>query len=805
VIKDDSLDSLEMLMLGRDRQGQAVFLKDVGYFQVGYDLRRSIADLNGDGEVVGAIVIMDQGQNVLRVTHAIEERLVRVKAALPAGVEVVTTYQRSSLIWSTLKNFLVTLGYELLVVVVVIAVFLKNLRTAIAPIAVLLLATLFTALPMAAFGQTINLLSLAGLAIAIGEMIDASIVIVENCSAELAVAAEHGVEQRREIIIRSISRVAPPLLFSLLIILASFLPVFFLGPREARLFDPLAFSKTFAMASSTLLTLVALPIIMVWIVRWQSNAGRAPRESRGVRIYRSILAQAIRFRYGVAALSLAALIPTLWLLGTLRKDYMPEMEEGSILYMPTTLPGLPSREAGWVLQQMDKKLKAVPEVQSVFGKLGRADTATDPAPVSMIETTILLKPKSAWRPGLTKESLVAQMNDALQITGYANSWTQPIGARVLMQDTGIQTAVGLKVKGPDVRVIETVAKRAEALLREVPGTTSVIAERISDGYFVDVQHDLQRLAEHEVPIEDALATTRYAISGENLLSIREPDGTRVPLSVQYAPEYSDTLQKIRATPVITRDGRSVPIGEVADVAVRKLPEMLRNDNGQLAGYIYIYIGKVSASDYVASAQRVLAQGLQLPLGYSTEWTGIYKYTEQARARLMYVLPITLGIIFLLLLCAFGSLRDSLMIMLSVPFALIGGVLLQWQLGYAMTTAVIIGYIALFAVAIQTGIIMIMFIRQALEQRTAEQSYMDAVMRGSVARLRPKLMTVAATALSLLPIMLANEQGLEIMKPIATPTLGGMVTSTLYVLLLLPCLYAIGEDVRRFRAARAAHT
>jgi len=804
VVKDDSLDSLEMLVLGRDRDGHAVLLKDVGYFQVGSDLRRSIADLNGNGEVVGAIVVMDQGQNVLRVTRAIEERLARVKSALPAGVEVVTTYQRSSLIWGTLKNFLVTLGYELLVVVVVIAVFLRNLRNAIAPITVLLLGTAFTALPMAAFGQTINLLSLAGLAIAIGEMIDASIVIVENCSAELAAAGPMSTERRREIIIRSISKVARPLLFSLLIILASFLPVFFLGAREARLFDPLAFSKTFAMAFSTLLTLVVLPIIMVWLVSWQSPTARASGESRGVRLYRRILGLTIRLRYAFVFFSLAALIPTLWMLGGFRKDYMPEMEEGSILYMPTTLPGLPSREAGWILQQMDKKLSALPEVQSVFGKLGRADTATDPAPVSMIETTILLKPKSTWRPGLTKDRLVAEMNDALQITGYANSWTQPIGARLLMQDTGIQTAVGLKVKGPDVRTIEELAKRAETLLREVPGTTSVIAERISDGYFVDVQHDLHRMAEREVSIEDAMATTRFAISGENLLSIRQADGTRVPLSVQYAPEYSDTLQKIRATPVITSDGRSVPIGEIADVSVRKLPEMLRNDNGQLAGYVYIYIGNVSATDYVMRAQRALAGALSLPAGYSTEWTGIYRYTEEARARLKYVLPFTLGIIFVLLLWTFRSLRDSLMIMLSVPFALIGGVLLQWHLGYSMTTAVIIGYIALFAVAIQTGIIMIMFIRQALEQRTAEQTYMDAVMQGSVARLRPKLMTVAATALSLLPIMLGDEQGLEIMRPIATPTIGGMVTSTIYVLLLLPCLYAIGEDVRRYRAARSTH-
>ena len=801
IVKDGSLDELEFLMVGRNSAGRPVLLKDVGYFQVGYDLRRSIADLNGVGEVVGAIVVMEQDQNVLAVTRTVEARLQSVASSIPADVEIVTTYKRSELIWSTLKNFLVALGYELLVVVIVVVVFLRSIRTAVAPILVLLLATLFTALPLAVFGQTINLLSLAGLAIAIGEMVDASIVIVENCAAELAAQGDADSEQRREIIIRSIANVASPLLFSLLIILASFLPIFFLGAREGRLFDPLAFSKTFAMGFSTLLTLGLVPIVLVWVLGSKATKFQSARTSLGVRIYAVMLRQAIRFRYPFVIGSLLLLVPAAMLLTGFRKDYMPEIEEGSILYMPTTLPGLPSREAGWVLQQMDRKLKAFPEVETVFGKLGRADTATDPAPVSMVETTVLLRPKSKWRQGMTKELLIAEMNDALQITGYVNSWTQPIGARVLMQDTGIQTAVGLKVKGPDVQLIEQLAKQVEGLLREMPGTASVVAERISDGYFIDVQHDLRRLAEHGVSIDDVLATTRYALGGDNLLEIKQPDGALVPLSVQYAPEYTDTLQKVRAVPVVTSDGRSVPMSNVADVSVRKLPEMLRNDNGQLAAYVYIYVGDASASDYVNRAKRHLAERLQLPVGYSTEWTGIYKYTEEARDRLAYVVPVTLVIIFALLLLAFRSWVDSVLVMLSVPFALIGGVVLQWLLGYSLTTAVVIGYVALFAVAIQTGIIMIVFIRQALARRQDDQTYMEAVVEGSVARLRPKMMTVAATALSLLPIMLSAGQGMEIAKPIATPTIGGMVTSAIYVLLLLPCLFAIGEDLRRFASRR----
>jgi len=799
MLKDRSLDQLAMLVVGRDANGQPVLLKDLGYFQVGYDLRRSIADLNGAGEVVGAIVVMEQGQNVLSITAAVEQQLAAVKRTLPQGVEVVTTYKRSTLIWETLRNFFLTLGYELLVVVVVIVAFLRNLRTSLAPIAVLVLATLFTVLPLAAFGQTINLLSLAGLAIAIGEMIDASIVIVENSTAELAARGELAAVERRAVIIQSISNVAPPLLFSLLIILASFLPIFFLGDREGRLFDPLAFSKTFAMAFSTLLTLAVVPIVLVWVLARSGPGAPRVREHRGVQVYRAFLRKAISLRYFVVGASVLLLIPAALLFGSLRRDYMPEMEEGSILYMPTTLPGLPSRDAGWIVQQMDRKLKAIPEVESVFGKVGRADSATDSAPMSMIETTIQLRPKSASRAGMTKERLLAEMDRALQITGYVNSWTQPIAARVLMQDTGIQTSVGIKVRGPDVQIVEDLAKQVEGALRGFPGTGSVIAERISNGYFIDAQYDLARLAQHGVTVRDAMATTRYAVGGENLLSLRQPDGAEIPLSVQYAPEYTDTIEKVRSVPVITADGRSVPLREIADVSVRNLPEMLRNDAGQLAAYVYVYVSSTTAPDYVSRAQEFLQRQVALPSGYSLEWTGTYQFEQQARARLRIVVPITLVIILGLLLLAFRSLVDALLVMLSVPFALIGGVVLQWLLGYALTTAVIIGYVALFAVAIQTGIIMIVFIRQALARREAQQAYVEAVIEGSAARLRPKLMTVAATALSLLPVMFSTGQGMELAKPIATPTIGGMVTSAIYVLVLLPCLFAIGEDLRRRRS------
>ena len=799
VVAHDSIDQIEALVVGHAPDGRAIRLKDIGYIQVGYDQRRGIAELNGDGEVVGGIVVMEQAQNALEITHALKERIAQISSSLPQGVEIVPTYDRSELIWATLRHFLITLVYELGVVIVVTVLFLRNMRTAIAPVSILLLGVLFTAMPMSALHQTINLFSLAGLFIAIGEMVDATIVIVENCTAELAAHPDANEDEKRRIILRSIAGVARPLLFSLLIILASFLPVFFLGDKEARMFDPLAYSKTFAMAFSTLLTLFLLPIAMLWVFKRTAAKPHGAVELKLVAAYRRATQAVVRFRYAFLAINVALVVAAAVLLHGFRRDFMPQMEEGSILYMPTTLPGVPMKEAGWVLQQMDKKLAAFPEVASVFGKLGRADTATDAAPVSMIESTILLKDSSEWRPGLTKDQLVAQMDQAMQIVGYANSWVQPINARTVMQDTGIQTPAGIKVKGPDLATIESIGKDIERLLRTYPGTQSVIAERISSGYFIDVEFDPQRLAEAGIAANEAMPVVRYGIGGDNMLTLKTDGGAMIPLSLQYSAEYLDTLEKIRNTPLVAPGGKTARLGEVADVAVKNLPDMIRNDAGTRAGYVYIYLNRgVTATDYVAGAQPFLAKSLELPAGYSVEWTGDYQNSMKARDRLEIVLPATLAIIFLLLVLAFRSIADSLLIMLSVPFALVGGVFLQWLLGYAMTTAVIIGYIALFAVAIQTGIIMIIFIRRALAQRAPQESYMDAVLDGSVLRLRPKLMTVAVTVFSLLPIMFSSGLGMEIMKPIATPTIGGMLTSTIYVLFLIPCLFAIGEDIRRAR-------
>ena len=792
-----SVDRIEALVVGHAGDGSPVQVKDIGYIQQGYDQRRSVADLNGEGEVAGGIVVMQHGANVLAVRGELERQLDTLKASLPPGVEIVTTYDRAALVRATVRHFVLTLVYELVVVVLVVALFLRNLRSAVAPICVLLFGVVLAALPLSALHQTLNLLSLAGLFIAIGEMVDASIVIVENCAAELAARDVSSAGEREELLVCSMASVARPLLFSMLIILVSFLPLIFLGEREGRLFDPLVLSKTFAMAFSTLLTLVLIPPIVVWAFK----AGRLetkPAEPLHLRGYRHLLGKAIELRYPLLAASLAMLAAAAIVLLDLRKEFMPQMEEGSILYMPATLPGLPAKEAGWILQRVDKRLKEFPEVASVFGKMGRADTATDTAPVSMIESTILLKPQSEWRKGITKQQLIAEMDDAMQVIGYVNTWVQPIGARIAMQSSGIQTAVGVKVMGSDLATIEKLAREVEGLLQIFPHTKSVIAERISSGSFIDTRFDPVRMARHGVAADDAMLTVRYAIGGDNAVAVRDGNNLQVPLAIQYAPEYIDTLAKIRRSPVVMSAGGSVAIEEIADVAVRKMPEMVRNDDGELAGYVFVDTGDYNPTEYVEKARPFLEKNLVLPPGTSLQWTGEHEDTARVRARLALLLPLTLAAMFALLVAALRSVADSALVMLSVPFAFVGAVALQAALGYPLTTAVIVGYFALFAVAVQTGIIMVIFIRQALGRRAGGETYIDAVMAGSVARLRPKLMTVACTTLSLLPIMLVDGPGMEIMRPIAAPTVGGMVSSAIYVLFLIPCLFAVGHDIGRLR-------
>jgi len=797
-----SIDQVESLVVGHSKEGHPVLIKDIGYIQVGYDQRRGIADLNGEGEVVGGIVIIEQDENVLGVKKKISEKLTQIQSTLPNNLKIVTVYDRSILIRESITTFFKTLGYELLVVVGVILIFLRNLRTISAPLLVLLLGTLFTSIPLYLFHQTLNLFSIAGLFIAMGEMADASIVMLEYCVSELASNKFADKKKQQEIILDSVLKMARPLFFSLLIILVSFLPIFFLGPMEGKIFNPLAFSKTFAMLTSTLLTFFFLPALLLILLGENNVEHKEVVDGVLTRYYKRTLRSVLGHKVLFIMLSFLVLFFTLPVLFQFEKKFMPDLDEKSILYMPTTLPGLPAKEAGWILQQIDKKLKKFPEVKTVFGKLGRADTATDPAPFTMIETTIILHPKSQWRPELNRKKLVEEMNREMQVPGYANAWTQPIRGRVDMQSTGIASQIGIKIKGSNIQKIEAIAKEVEALLTEMPDTQSVIAERISDGYFIDTQFDLEKLAQWGIPLDEALLFVKYALSGENVASIKQEDRW-VPLNLQYAVDYIDTVEKISDLKIVLPDKRLIPLSEIAKVEIIKFPEMVRNENGWLTGYLYVEAPGANAGEYVDRAKSLLAENLKLENGYQIEWAGQFLQEMEARKRLSFIIPITLFFIFILLKVTFKSIIDSILLMLSIPFAMVGGIWLQWSLGYAMTVAVWVGYIALFAVTVQTGIIMVVFIHQSLERNTMEKSSSDrtsienAIIDGSALRLRPKLMTVSTTFLSLMPVMLFSGSGLEIMKPIAAPTVGGIITSTLYVLFLIPCLYASKLELKKY--------
>ncbi len=794
----ESVDQLESMFVGYSKEGKPVRIRDIGYIQVGYDLRRGIADLNGNGEVVGGILIAGQNENVLELLGRVKIKMQEISKKLPQGIELVTVYDRSGLLLKTLSSFFKTLAYELLIVVFVMSIFLNNVRTAAPSVLILLLGTLFTAIPVYMSGRTLNLFSLAGLFLALGEMADAAIVMTENCLAEMNAAGKVNEKRKREIILKAAAGMGRPLFYSLLIIMVSFLPVFFLEAQEGRLFDPLALSKTFAMFFSTVLTFFFLPGLILTLSKSKALPGPGKIYYFMIRMYKPLLKAVLKYKYifiFVNILIMAVSLPLFW---KFDKAFMPEFEEGSLLYMPTTLPGLPAKEAGWILTQMDKKLKKFPEVKSVFGKLGRADTATDPAPFTMIETTILLNPMDKWRSGMTKDKLIDEMNEEMKVTGFINAWTQPIRARVDMQTTGIQSPVGIKVMGKNLKNIEDISKEIESLLKDFPGTKSVIAERISDGYFIDVKFDYDLLAEHGISVDDAVLYVQYALGGENVGILKTSDGP-VPLNIQYTVDYIDTVEKVKNLMIVAPGGKVVPLSEVALVETVKIPEMIRNENGELTGYVYIDTASTNDSLYVEQASNFLAEKLSLPNGYRIEWSGQFMYQVRAWKRLLIIVPLVMITIVVLLAMTFRSFWEAVLIMVSIPFALVGGIWLQWLIGYPLTTAVQIGYIALYGVAAQTGIIMVLFLNRSLEEKlklgeTGLKAIETAALDGATLRLRPKLMTVSTSILSLLPVMISSGQGLEIMKPMAVPTMGGMLTSAIHVLFFTPCLFVVIKSI-----------
>ena len=779
--------------------GVPVLVRDIANVELVPDERRGIAELDGEGDAVGGIAIARYGENARAVIGAVKEKLREIQSGLPEGVSIRSVYDRSQLIDRAIATLRTTLLEESVIVALVCVLFLFHVRSALVAIIMLPVGVLVAFIAMRALGMNSNIMSLGGIAIAIGAMVDAAIVMIENAHKHLE--RDDGSKPRAQIIIEACREVGPALFFSLLIITVSFLPVFALEAQEGRLFKPLAFTKTFAMAGGALLSVTLVPVLMLLFVR-----GRIVPEHRNpvnrvlIALYRPVIDGVLKHRaltLGVAGLVLLA---SLWPASKLGSEFMPALNEGSLLYMPTTLPGLSVTQAQKLLQQQDRIIKSFPEVESVFGKAGRAMTATDPAPLEMFETTINLKPEDQWRDGMTVDKLIAEMDKALQFPGVANSWTMPIKARTDMLSTGIRTPVGVKVFGNSLEQLEQVAREIEAAVRKVPGTTSAYAERLTGGYYLDIVAEPQQLARYGLSagaVQDVVAS---ALGGQ-LVTTTVEGRERFGVIVRYPRELRDTPERIaQQVLVATPEGAQVPLGELATLEIRKGAPSIRTENAQLAAYIYVDTRESDLGAYVRRAQQAVAEAVRLPPGTYVSWSGQYEYMQRAKARMQVVVPVTLALIFLLLYLNFRRITESLIVMLSVPFALVGGVWLLWLLDYQLSVAVAVGFIALAGVAAETGVVMLLYLDHALEDIKARcaaegRSFSSAdlqraIVSGAVERVRPKMMTVVAIMAGLLPIMWSHGTGSEIMRRIAAPMVGGMVSSSVLTLVVIPVIYAL---------------
>ncbi len=789
-----SANDIADISLGADSRGTPIRVADVGEVRLGPDIRRGVAELDGKGEVVGGIVIVRYGENALAVIDRVKAKLVEVAGALPPGVQVVPTYDRSSLIRESIGTLSRTLIEEAVVVSLVIVVFLFHFRSALVPILTLPIAVVAAFIPMYHFGVSSNIMSLGGIALAIGVLVDASIVMVENAYRHVSETTASYEEQPR-IILAAAKQVGRPILFSLAIIIVSFVPVFLLEAQEGRMFRPLAFTKTSAMVFASLLSITLVPVLMTVFIRGRRLT---PESANPVArfftwFYAPLLRLALRWRWLALAVNFAVVPLTVPLIFTIGSEFMPPLYEGSMLYMPTAPPGMSVGEATRVLQVQDKLLRKFPEVERVFGTVGRATTSTDNSPMGMVNTTVTLKPKTEWRPGLTTEALQSEMDAALQFPGFPNVWTQPIRNRLDMLLTGIKTPVGIKIFGADLAVIQRVGEDIERLLQDVPGTRSVYAERVNQGYFTDIEVDRHAIARHGLTMEGVQDVIQSALGGQNVTRTIE-GRERYPVNVRYARAFREDLPAIERVLVRTPKGAQVPLGQLADVRFSAGPAMIRDEDGQLAGYVYVDTATTDIGGCVDSARATLDERLELPAGYTLAWTGQYEFQVRARERLQVLIPIVFFLIFTLLYMTFNSVSEAVVVMLSVVYAMTGGVVLQWWLGYNFSVAVWVGYIALYGIAVQTGVVMVVYLHEALDRRLredeplTEEDLRQVTMDGSVLRLRPKLMTVGVTLAALLPIMWSTGIGSDVMKPMAAPIIGGMVTSTVHVLVITPVIF-----------------
>ncbi|QDF65720.1 efflux RND transporter permease subunit [Shewanella sp. SNU WT4] len=781
--------------------GTPLLLKDVADIRKGPASRRGIAELDGEGEVVGGIIVMRYGENALATIEAVKTKLEQLKTGLPEGVEIVPTYDRSGLILKSVDNLFQKVIEEMLVVGVVCLLFLLHARSTLVAVITLPLAILIAFMVMNAMGVNANIMSLGGIAIAIGAVVDGAIVMIENMHKHLEhFEQKHGRRpdnsEHWQLVSEASIEVGPALFFSLLIITLSFLPVFALEAQEGRLFAPLAYTKTFAMAAAAILSITLVPVLMGYFIRGKIPSEQSNPLSRFlIALYRPALQSVLKFPKTTLLVAFIAFLSAFYPLSNLGKEFMPELDEGDLLYMPTTLPGISAGKAAEILQQTDRLIKTVPEVARVFGKVGRAETATDPAPLTMLETTIMLKPKEEWREGVTLEDVIAQLQATVKVPGITNAWVQPIKTRIDMLSTGIKTPVGIKISGADVQTLQSIGADIEAILSKVPGTQSAYAERSSGGRYLDITPKLDVAARYGMNLSDIQDVVRYAIGGMNIgESIQGAE--RYPINLRYPRELRDDLQKLVELPVVTKSGNYLPLGNLADISISDGPPMLSSEDGRLISWVFIDIKGVSIGDYIDNAKVALDAELKVPPRYSYSFAGQYEYMQRVDAKLKQVVPVTLAVIFILLMLTFGSSLQASMIMVSLPFALVGSSWLLYLLDYNMSVAVAVGMIALAGVAAEFGVVMLIYLNNAIKQHQAEGKYNTvndlkaALMEGAVMRIRPKAMTVATIFFGLLPIMWGAGSGNEVMQKIAAPMIGGMVTAPLLSLFVLPALYLL---------------
>jgi copper/silver efflux system protein len=801
-----SVSDLEQISVATNNS-TPVLIRDLGVVSLGPDLREGAAEWSGDGETVGGIVVMRYGQNALTVIDGVKQKLTQIQKTLPRGVEIVAGYDRSGLIQASINTLKRDLLEEAIIVGLVIIVFLFHLRSALIPILALPIAVIATFIPMYYLQISSNIMSLGGLALAIGVLVDASIVMVENgyrhLSEALYKAALKGEPiselERQRILLSAAKQVGRPIFFSLIIIVVSFLPVFLLESQEGRMFRPLAYTKSFAIAFSSVLAITVVPVLMVLFIRGKRLR---PEEDNPIsrfiqKIYLPVIRWCLRHRALTIAANVIFLLLTIPLLSKIGSQFMPPLYEGSTLYMPTALPGISISSAVNLMQKQDQIIRTFPEVESVFGSVGRSDSATDNAPLDMYDTTIMLKPRDQWRKGMTYDQLIAEMDDRLHFPGLSNSWTMPVENRLDMELTGIKTPVGLKIQGPDVARIQQIGSQIEEILGSVPGTRGIFAERVSQGFYINVDVDRAVAARYGLTVGDVQRAVSSGMGGENIATTVE-GRERYSINVRYLADYRNDLNALRRILIMTPTGAQIPLGEVARITLSLGPSMIRDEDGLLTGYVYVDLATSDYGSYVNNAQRALDRQLHVPAGYTLKWSGEYEFQLRARKRLTVILPIVFLLIFVLLYMLFQSATESIVLILPTVYAMTGGLLLQYMMGFNFSVAVWVGYIALFGIAVETGVVMVIYLHEALNRHIAageltHEGIEAAVIEGAVQRLRPKLMTVAVVMLSLAPILWESGIGSDVMKPIAAPIVGGMITSTIHVLILVPVFFAIMKE------------